>query len=159
LTFDPSQQGQLFNLVVRGLAFLQDHLLVSRWQGGFCFPIGGRLQHGEGLEEAVLREFREETGITASIRKFVYFNENFFVDDAGRAIHELGWYFWVEPERPVGALGMSTAHPDSPRLSLEYVPVAGLASAGLYPRFLVQFLPEDLAADFEAAPRHVVSTG
>jgi hypothetical protein len=68
LTFDPDQQGRLFNLVVRGLAFLEDRLLVSRWQGGFCFPVGGRLQYGRAWK-------RQPSGSCG---------ETFFVDDSGQ---------------------------------------------------------------------------
>jgi ADP-ribose pyrophosphatase YjhB (NUDIX family) len=157
MTFSPSSDEALFNLVVRGLAFGEGHLLVSRWTGGYCFPVGGRLDHGETLEEAIRREFREETGVSVTVRKLVYFNENFFVDDRGKAVHELGWYFWMALDAPVGAPGVSLPHPDSPKLALEYLDLERLDAGGLFPPFLRRYLPGDFAQGFSRTPRHIVS--
>lgn len=157
MTFSPGQDGKLFNLVVRGLAFTEGHLLVSRWQDGYCFPVGGRLDHGESLEDAIRREFREETGAAAEIRKLVYFNENLFVDDRGMSAHELGWYFWMSMGSPVTTPGVSLPHPDSPRLALELVALDHLEAADLRPPFLRLFLPGDYADGFVHTPRHIFS--
>jgi ADP-ribose pyrophosphatase YjhB (NUDIX family) len=157
MTFSPGAEGKLFNLVVRGLAFSEGHLLVSRWQGGYCFPVGGRLDHGEGLEDAIRREFREETGAAAEVRKLVYFNENFFLDERGMSVHELGWYFWMSAASPVTRPGVSLPHPDSPRLALELVALAELEAENLLPPFLRLYLPQDYAEGFAHAPRHIFS--
>jgi ADP-ribose pyrophosphatase YjhB (NUDIX family) len=156
MTFSPSPDEALFNLVVRGLAFSEGHLLVSRWTGGYCFPVGGRLDHGETLEEGIRREFLEETGVSVRVRKMVYFNENFFVDDRGKSVHELGWYFWMALDAPVGGPGISLPHPDSPRLALEYVSLDRLEDEGLVPPFLRHYLPADYGAGFARNPRHIV---
>jgi ADP-ribose pyrophosphatase YjhB (NUDIX family) len=158
VTFNAGEAGKLFNLVVRGLAFSDGQLLVSRWRGGYCFPVGGRLDHGESLEDAIRRELREETGVSASVRKLVYFNENFFTDDRGMSMHELGWFYWVALESPVGGPGLSLSHPDSTRLSLEYVALDRLEAEGLVPPFLRVYLPGDYADRFAHAPRHIVSS-
>lgn len=146
-----------FNLVVRALILRESRLLVSRWQGAYCFPIGGRIEPGETLKQAVLREVQEETGMVGHIRRLAYFHENFFTDPAGAPVHELGWYFWIEPEQPIGTLGERWAHPDSPRLFLEYVPLEGLERAELMPHFLRTLLPDDHAQGFGHCPRHVIS--
>ncbi|OGO09938.1 MAG: hypothetical protein A2Z66_10130 [Chloroflexi bacterium RBG_13_66_10] len=156
VTFSPSESGRLFNLVVRGLAFFDGHLLVSRWLGGYCFPVGGRLDHGESLREAIRREFLEETGVSATVRKLVYFNENFFVDDRGKSVHELGWFYWLSPDAPVGGPGISLPHPDSPRLALEYVALDRLEEEGLVPPFLRLYLPGDYSDAFAHTPRHII---
>jgi len=148
-------EAQLFNLVVRGLAFRSEHLLVSQWVGGYCFPIGGRLQHGESLEAGLTREFLEETGVIAVIRKLVYFHESFFVDHGGHAIHELGWYFWVEAPKLTVRLDEVRPHPDHPDLRLAYIPLDGLAEMRLLPGFLVESLPRDFRAGFPGPMRRV----
>ncbi len=157
MTFAAGGRDQLFNLVVRGLAFRADHLLVSQWVGGYCFPIGGRLQHGEGLEDGLLREFLEETGVRPVVRKMVYFHENFFADAGGRAIHELGWYFWVEAPEASGTLDEVRPHPDHPDLRLTYVPLNRLAAVRLLPTFLIKALPQDYPAGFPG-PLRCIST-
>lgn len=146
-----------FSLVVRALIFHEGHLLVSRWHDGYCFPVGGQIEPGETLEQAVLREVLEETGAVGRIRCLAYFNENFFVERSGKSIHELGWYFWVETAQPIGRLGERWSHPDSPNLFLEYIPLDCLEGAGLMPPFLRQVLREDLAGGFANSPRHILS--
>jgi 8-oxo-dGTP pyrophosphatase MutT (NUDIX family) len=157
VTYPAGGENRLFNLVVRALSFHEGHLLVSRWAGGYCFPVGGRLDHGERLDEAIRREFREETGIGARVRRLVYLHENFFVDRAGKEIHELGWHFWVEAESAALPLGISRPHPDHEDLRLTYVPLYELGQAGLLPAFLVDTLPSDFASEFNGCPRHFIS--
>lgn len=143
-----------FNLVVRALCFRDRALLVSRWRGSYCFPVGGRVEAGESLQQAVGREFEEETGAQARILRFVYFHENFFGPRPAGRVHELGWYFWVESDREIGKPGSSAPHPDSERLTLEYLPLDRLRQADLRPPFLVDRLAADFASGFSAAPRH-----
>lgn len=154
----PTGEGRsLFNLVVRGLAFRNGHLLVSRWVGDYCFPIGGRLTHGEALDDAVRREFLEETGVPASIVKLVYLHEHFFVARDGWDVHELGWYFWVEPTAPVGELDEVWPHPDHPDLRLAYVRLDRLEESQLLPSFLVEALPRDVPEGFPGPLRRILS--
>ncbi len=148
MTFPARGPDPVFNLVVRGLAFRSGHLLVSQWAGGYCFPIGGRLEHGESLEAGIRREFLEETGMEPVVRKMVYFHENFFVDAGGRATHELGWYFWVEAEDLPGDVAEVRPHPDHGDLRLAYVPLDRLAEVDLRPRFLIEAVPHDYRARF-----------
>lgn len=145
------------NLVTRALVFQDGHLLVSRWKGMYCFPVGGKIELGETLEQSLLREVFEETRVAADVRRLVYFNENFFEDRNGRPVHELGWYFWVEPTRPIGGVGEIIPHPDSQHLRLEYVALDRLSAANLVPLFLVRYLPDDFGGTFDHCPRHIVS--
>ncbi|MEW6568830.1 MAG: NUDIX domain-containing protein [Chloroflexota bacterium] len=151
------RKERAFNLITRALIIQDEHLLVSRWQGSYCFPVGGRIEPGETLEQAVRREVREETGVEARMCRLVYFNENFFLDATGSAVHELGWYFWVKPERPIGRVGETRPHPDSPHLRLEYVALDGLSAAGLVPPFLAEILADDYRRRFDRGLRHVLS--
>ena len=150
--------GRSLDLVVRALIVRQGHLLVCRLRGGYCFAVGGRVEHGETLEQALRRELLEETGAAAVSLRLVYFHENHYHDRADRAVHELGWYYQVEPQQPIGQLGRSGPHADSPELSLEYVPLARLASCGLVPGFLAPRLAADAAGGFAGGPRHLLSS-
>lgn len=146
-----------FNLVVRALYFREGALLVSRWRDSYCFPVGGRIEPGETLEQAVCREFEEETGTQARLHRLVYFHENFFDKRPSDGVHELGWYFWAEADRTIGRPGSSLPHPDAEALTLEYVPLDSLGQVDLRPRFLADHLAADFAAGFSAAPRHFLT--
>ena len=53
-------------LTFQGLLFIQQRLADDVWGGLWEFP-GGRLETGETPEEAVVREYREETGFIVEI--------------------------------------------------------------------------------------------
>lgn len=55
--------GVLFH---RGLVFVQKRLPEGAWAGLWEFP-GGRIEPGETPEEAVIREYREETGFSVAV--------------------------------------------------------------------------------------------
>ena len=58
---------------------------------------GGRVQFNETVENAVLRELKEELGVDAKIIRPLYFNQNFFNEDVLKIdFHEICVYFLVD---------------------------------------------------------------
>ena len=152
------QENQAVNVVVRGLMFKEDHLLVTQWKNdGAAFGIGGRVDFGESVIDAVHREVREEIGAEITIKKLLYFNEQTFVSNRGVHYHELGWYFWVEPDREICALDEVIQNPDHPDLMIRYLKVIPENLGNFWPQFLAQYLPADLKQDFSQNPRHIHS--
>ena len=145
---------QKVNIVVRALIVRQDHLLLSHLVGGTWFPVGGRVEFGETLLEALYRETLEETGAPVLTHRLLYTNENFFTL-SGRHFHEFGWFYLVEVDRPVTP--EEGPHPDDPDLRLAWVPLSRLASIPLFPAFLRSLIPSDAARSFSQPLRHVVS--
>ena len=147
---------QKLQIVTRGLIFREDHLLVTQWRGGYAFLIGGRVQHGEPLQEATLREVWEETGARGRIDRLVYFSENFWHQGADQW-HEYGWYYVVETQDPICPLDAQMPNPDHPDLFIHWVPVTQVPDLFIYPSFLKRHLLEDYRSGFAHAPRHMVT--
>ena len=65
-------EGKILPIVVAGITNKKKWLFIKRKKGdykGYLALIGGKLEYGEELREAILREVREETGLNGTIQK------------------------------------------------------------------------------------------
>ena len=88
-----------FNYRVGAIIANDGRILMARNprdKRAYYYSVGGRVMFGESLEEAVLRELREETGIEAEIDRLACIRENFFTDDDGIPYHEISVFFTVK---------------------------------------------------------------
>ena len=58
-------------------------LMVGNEKDNYLYSVGGRIQFGETIEEAVVREVLEETGTRLDIDRLGFIHENFFYGDYG----------------------------------------------------------------------------
>jgi len=80
----------VYALIVEGGRVL---LLRMRANGKYHLP-GGGIEPGEHIEESLVREVREETGLDVQITAFLQFKETFFFyDPSGHAYHGLHFYY------------------------------------------------------------------
>jgi len=68
LSFRPSVYGVIIN---------EGKILLSRQWDGYDFP-GGKIELGETIEEALIREVKEETGLEVNVGKIVACENSFF---------------------------------------------------------------------------------
>lgn len=66
-----------FRPLVYGLLIKGDKVLLSPQWDGYDFP-GGGVNIDESLEEALIREFKEESGLDIRLRQVVYAGTSFF---------------------------------------------------------------------------------
>lgn len=152
------KENQRVNVVVRGLAFVDSHLLVTQWRdNGAAFPIGGRVEFGEPIVESLRREVREETGAEITSYRLVYVAENLFTTQRGVEYHEYGWYFWVTLDRQACGLDEIIPNPDHPDLVIRYLAVDEKGLENFWPRFLGRYLPADWPQGFASSPRYIYS--
>ena len=99
----PNQTNELFHVGVYGILIKDKKILLIKksrgaYKGMFDLP-GGGIEFGEKIEDALKREFKEETGIT--IKDYSFFGNNeYFCDyinesDEPRKLHHIGIYYIV----------------------------------------------------------------
>ena len=91
---------------------------------------GGKVEHGESLSQALMREMREETGIDVSVGRLLYVADHL----PGGDTHVVHMTF--EATRTGGAVGDVMAGADtSPIRGVEFVPLTELPAHGFSARF------------------------
>ena len=123
-------------LIVRALIVESGRLLVNRHDSRLAL-FGGHLEKGENARQALARELSEELSLRVEPGPLVYVVENFFANERGRRIHELGLYYLVQGVPPLVKAREPHLHP-------QWLALAELAASTLRPRALRDHLAQGL---------------
>ena len=143
--------GGKFNYRVCAVMVREGKLLAMRDERSpYYYLPGGRVKLGETAEDAVLRELREELGISAAIRRPLWLNQGFFTEDVDQLrYHELCLYFLIDfAGTDLLARGRSFRRDEGVHShQFTWLPFESLVDAYFYPIFLkreIFHLPEQL---------------
>lgn len=132
--------SQKFNYRVCAVIVSENRILAMHDERSPYFYLpGGRVKLGETAEAAVLREIREELGITASIVRPLWLNQGFFTEDVdGLDYHELCVYFLMDISfADLASKGERfTLFERGHRHDFEWLPFERLRDEYFYPVFL-----------------------
>jgi len=143
------QDNTRFTYRVAGIAFHNNAVLFEQSSDKTYWNLpGGRVELREPSSEALIREMREELGITITIIQSLYIVEHFFTHN-GTFHQTLGFYFLMT--FPQDAYLYTTPGPftrsdNNQELTFAWLPLAELEHFPVYPTFLrkgLQSLPEE----------------
>lgn len=151
-------ENQNINIVVRAIMIESGQVVVTEWKSKrWAFLIGGRVDFGESIMNALHREVMEETGASVTVDKLVYFSELVFTRHDGQEFHEFGYYFLVQADREICENGRVFTNPDSEKLIIRRTDISKKGLENFWPRFMRDYLPQDYANGFVDCPRFLFS--
>ena len=123
-------------------------LLMRNPEAPYLYSVGGRVGFDETTEEAVVREFLEETGVEIDVERPVFFQEQFFDEEVtGEHVHEIAVYFLMKDSADLEHLSCSSVMERGISEELIWVPLDELEQ-----HYVV---PVSIARELKNLPDHM----
>lgn len=135
----------IFNYRV-GAIIMDDRKMLMACNPGevplYHYSVGGRVKFGESLEEAILREVEEETGVICEIERLAVVHENFFKAENDVLYHEISIYFTLKPNESLLAIKSGHLTNQGPEGEyLAWIDLDNCEGITFYPEFFKSFNP------------------
>ena len=126
----------VFGVRATALIVKDNRLFVIEDEDG-CYTIGGAIQVNETTEDAVVREVKEELGVTSTVGPLAFVVENHF-EQAGIHYHNIEFHYFVDllEDAPL------TMQEDAKPLPCRWIALDDLHTVDLKPAFLKTALPD-----------------
>lgn len=152
-----TQEGR-FNLRVAGLLINENRLLIMKdEQTPYYYIPGGRIALNETAETSILREFKEELHVDATIERMVFVGESFFNEEVNKEdFHEICFYYIMNVDKQAYIFNENRflCDEDGTRnLKFTWMPLEELKNQYIYPLFIkerIMNLPDQIEFVTEA---------
>lgn len=106
----------------------------------YYYSIGGGVHLGETSKEAVIREVKEETGISYEVERLAFVNECLFYGDgslAGKKCHGIELYYLMKPknDQQVGNDSRTGVTTGGVEEYVRWIPIKDLENYKIVPKF------------------------
>ncbi len=147
-----SADNYICDLRTVGVLAKDGKILVQRDKNGTEYALpGGHIKIGETLEDGLIREYKEETGVDIQVKRLLW-SEECFWEWNGKQAHNIAFYFSVEGEIP--DTGEFVSHKDNSDVVIGWMDIEKLKDITIYPKFLKTEI-----ANLDGPMRHFVSRG
>lgn len=149
-----------FNYRVTAIIVDDSRLLVMKDERSpYYYLPGGRVKMQEVAQDAILRELREELGITATIVRPLWFNQSFFIEDVDKEqYHEICMYYLVDISKTDilnrGDCFSCMESENGEHLSFSWMSFEDVSHAYLYPEFIKERILRSLPDTLECTVEH-----
>ncbi len=121
-----------------GVLVKNNKILVQRDKDGneYALP-GGHIKIGETLEDGLIREYKEETGIDIKIKHMLW-SEECFWEWGCRQAHNIAFYYLIEEYDgfEIPDVGEFVSHKDNCNVVIGWMDIDQIQNVVIYPEFL-----------------------
>ena len=133
------EDNQICHFRAAGVLIRNNRLFMQREKGGneYALP-GGHVGFGETAAQALIREYKEETGADILPERLLWVEENFW-KWGGRDAHNISFYYLISLQNDADIpKHCFMSQKDNCNVLLEWVALEDLPNLTIYPSFLAE---------------------